>query len=137
MTGARPRGGPVKAAKARPAPTPKALPRPPDQPKPWEARQAEIVADLAALKEQYPAAFEKAHPLKIGVRDELAATTGISRTRLGRTLRYHTRRPAYLAALAAGGTRIGLDGEPAGEITEAERAAAAAALETKRERRPT
>jgi len=63
-------------------------------------------------------------PRKIGLGEELLALAGVhpalidlSRTQLRRALRVYTGSPAYQKALARGGPRCGLDGQPAGEVT--------------------
>jgi sRNA-binding protein len=62
-------------------------------------------------------------PLKIGLGEELLALAGVhpaielSRTPLCRALKGYTHAPAYRKALAKGGPRYDLDGQPTGEVT--------------------
>jgi hypothetical protein len=58
-------------------------------------------------------------PLKIGIDADLRERFPTANpTALGRWLKYWTGTDAYLAAVAAGGNRFGIDGEVAGEIAE-------------------
>ena len=71
----------------------------------------------ADLRARWPAAFNDARrPLKLGIHREM----GI----LGRSdaIRRWTAHPVYLRAVIAGGQRIDLDGNPAGEIAEVSKA---------------
>jgi sRNA-binding protein len=61
-------------------------------------------------------------PLKTGVHLDLIATDILSQHEAWAALRSYAGRRMYLAAVAAGGARIGLDGEIAGEVTPAESA---------------
>ena len=81
---------------------------------------------LDRLCEAFPACFSRTvpQPLKIGLGEELLALAGVhpaltdlSRTQLRRALKVYTHSPAYRKALARGGPRYGLDGQPAGEVT--------------------
>ena len=63
-------------------------------------------------------------PLKVGIGEEVFALAGVhptfaevTRTQLRRALKFYIYRFAYRKALAAGGLRYGLDGQPAGEVT--------------------
>ena len=78
------------------------------------------------LMEAFPACFSRKapQPLKIGLGEELLALAGVhpaladlTRTRIRRALKVYTGASAYRRALAAGGPRYDLDGQPAGEIT--------------------
>lgn len=78
------------------------------------------------LCEAFPDCFNQAapKPLKIGIGGELLALVGVhpalaevSRTQLRRAITFYTHRFAYRKALAAGGPRYGLDGQPVGEVT--------------------
>jgi ProP effector len=99
----------------------------------------ELIAALAGL---FPAVFVaeqwKPHrPLKRGVHNDLIER-GVLLARECRVLRLYVSRRMYQVALAAGGARYGLDGQPAGEVTpdEANTAkAAVAAIEAKRARK--
>jgi sRNA-binding protein len=77
-------------------------------------------AALAKLAELYPACFAAEasgphRPLKIGIYADLRKR-GLKAAVVG-VLGVYTRRPAYLKALAAGGPRYDLDGNPCGEVT--------------------
>jgi sRNA-binding protein len=78
------------------------------------------------LIETFPACFSRSapQPLKIGLGEELLALAGVhpalaelSRTQLRWALKVYTGALAYRRALAKGGPRYGLDGQPAGEVT--------------------
>ena len=78
------------------------------------------------LCEAFPDCFNQAapKPLKIGIGLEVLALAGthpalteVTRTQLRRALKLYTRRFVYRKAIAAGGDRYGLDGQPAGEVT--------------------
>ncbi len=78
------------------------------------------------LCEAFPDCFNQAapKPLKVGIGLEVLdlagthpALTEVTRTQLRRALKIYTRRFIYRKALAAGGARYGLDGQPAGEVT--------------------
>ena len=86
---------------------------------------------LDRLREAFPACFSRTapKPLKIGLGDELLALAGVhpaltdlSRTQIRRALRVYTGSSAYRKALARGGPRYGLDGQPAGEVTPEQQA---------------
>ena len=81
---------------------------------------------LDRLCRAFPACFDRSasKPLKIGLGEELMALAGVhpaladlARTRIRRALKFYTGFPAYRRALAKGGSRYGLDGQPAGEVT--------------------
>ncbi|MBS1223214.1 MAG: Fertility inhibition FinO-like protein [Proteobacteria bacterium] len=85
---------------------------------------------LDRLCAAFPACFDRQapKPLKIGLGEELLALAGVhpaladlSRTQLRRALKVYTGAPAYRKALARGGPRYGLDGQPTGEVTETAR----------------
>ena len=78
------------------------------------------------LLEAFPACFSRSvpKPLKIGLGEELMALAGVhpaladlTRTQIRRALKVYTGAAAYRRALAKGGPRYGLDGQPAGEVT--------------------
>lgn len=74
--------------------------------------------------------FRKPQPLKVGITAELMAdveTRGLPFTleMLKSSLALYTNRIDYVRALADGCQRIGLDGNPAGEPTEEQRAESA------------
>jgi sRNA-binding protein len=97
---------------------------------------------ISALAELFPFAFTaeqwKPHrPLKRGIHNDLIER-GVLLARECRVLRWYVSRRMYQLALAAGGARYNLDGQPAGEATleEADRAkAAVAAIEARQKRR--
>lgn len=95
---------------------------------------------MSALSKQsicqlYPEVFgSHIRPLKIGIANDLmAAHPALPKKLMHTILGGHTRRVAYIAALAAGGPRYALDGTPSGEVTEQERSDARARLKTIRE----
>ena len=78
------------------------------------------------LIEAFPACFSRSapQPLKIGLGEELLALVGdhpaladLSRTQIRRALKVYTGASAYRKALAKGGPRYDLDGQPTGEVT--------------------
>ena len=78
------------------------------------------------LVETFPACYSRSapQPLKIGLGEELMALAGVhpaladlTRTRIRRALKVYTGAAAYRKALAKGGFRYDLDGQPAGEVT--------------------
>ena len=86
---------------------------------------------LDQLCQAFPACFNRTdpRPLKIGLGDELLALAGVhpaladlTRTRIRRALTVYTGMPAYRQALARGGPRYGLDGQPTGEVTPEQQA---------------
>ena len=96
-----------------------------------------IMATLELLAARWPAAFAvhqaRRRPLAIGIhRDILAALDGaVTPDELSRALRFYTGNRVYLRRIAAGVTRVDLNGAPAGVITEKE-AAYARAIERRR-----
>jgi ProP effector len=82
---------------------------------------------IAALTDLFPQAFaaekwQPHRPLKIGIHLDLAASDIMTPSEAQTALRSYARRRMYLVAVAAGGTRIDLNGNPAGEVTPAEAA---------------
>ena len=86
---------------------------------------------LDRLCAAFPACFSRTapQPLKIGLGEELLALAGVhpaltdlTRTQMRRALRVYTGAPAYRKALARGGPRYGLDGQPTGEVTPEQQA---------------
>lgn len=72
---------------------------------------------LARLVAAYPV-FRDIQPLAIGIHKAIiAALPDIDRMALRRALQRHTACTTYLKAIAAGGSRFGLDGVPNGDIT--------------------
>jgi ProP effector len=75
---------------------------------------------LATLAELFPRCFVARHyephrALKVGIRQDLVGI--LTEAEIDQALRWYCSRLMYHRAIAAGGTRTGLDGEPAGEIT--------------------
>jgi ProP effector len=84
-------------------------------------------ATIAQLAQMYPACFyvarQQRRPLKIGIRPDLAALDlGIGRRELDSALAWYVNGIAYLHSLRVGADRIGLDGAPAGVVSEADEA---------------
>jgi ProQ/FINO family len=97
-----------------------------------ELRWGRAEALLTDWQARWPGAFcDPPVPLKIGIDAEIRTalqqaaeggdTTAPSWTLIKGALGRWTRRPAYRAALAAAPYRIGLDGQPAGEIADEHR----------------
>ncbi|TIV47470.1 MAG: prop expression regulator [Mesorhizobium sp.] len=83
------------------------------------------------LSAKWPAAFnpKAPMPLRIGIHNDIRVLDGeLSDDELRRALRAYTSMPRYLARLNAGAVRVDLDGEPAGEVSDAEAASAKALL---------
>ena len=102
---------------------------------------SEINPVLDQLCQAFPACFNRTvpKPLKIGLGEEVMALAGmhpaladLSRTQLRRALKVYTGASAYRKALARGGPRYDLDGQPAGEVTPDQQAFA----QTPRPKRP-
>ena len=81
----------------------------------------------AALHERFPAVFgprgSQPAPLKVGIREDLLARQdelGAPWGRVACFLRAWTRRRIYHEAICRRGPRIGLDGQPAGEVSESD-----------------
>jgi ProP effector len=73
-----------------------------------------VFAELAAA---YPV-FRDAQPLAIGIhKSVMAAHPGLDKDAVRKALQRHTASTRYLKAVAAGGARFGLDGQPSGEVT--------------------
>ena len=81
---------------------------------------------LDRLCQAFPACFNRSapQPLKIGLGEELLALAGVhpaladlTRTRIRWALKAYTGAPAYRKALARGGPRYDLNGQPAGKVT--------------------
>jgi ProP effector len=83
-------------------------------------RKRQAIAALAKLAELYPACFAADaagphRPLKIGIHRDLIER-GMQPGEV-QALMLYVKRPAYKAALIAGGPRYDLDGNPYGEVT--------------------
>lgn len=82
-------------------------------------------AVIAYLAQEFPSCFStegEAHPLKIGIFEDLAERLAddemVSKTRLRSALRQYTSSWRYLRAVQPGAKRVNLDGEPAGEVEQ-------------------
>jgi sRNA-binding protein len=101
------------------------LPKTPDVASPTKKKRpdATVGAVIALLAERWPATFAvhefRRKPLKVGIfGDVVAAIDGaVTRAELGKALGCYTANPIYMSKLRAGVARIGLDGQPAGEVT--------------------
>jgi ProP effector len=78
---------------------------------------------LAYLTEKFPTCFVQsgsAHPLKIGIFDDLASRLAddpmVSKTRLRSAVRHYTNSWRYLRCIKVGAQRLDLDGQPAGTV---------------------
>ena len=78
------------------------------------------------LCEVFPECFNRLapKPLKIGLGETVLALAGVhptfaelTRTQLRRAIKFYAHHFAYCKALAAGGPRYDLDGQPDGEVT--------------------
>jgi ProP effector len=83
-------------------------------------------ANIAALAALFPAAFSaepwRAHrPLKVGTGDELVARGVFGAPQVNAALKRYVDRLAYQKCLAAGGARVDLDGNVAGEVSSEQR----------------
>lgn len=119
------------------SPTPTTAPGTP----PPLAAAAATAADLSPaatgrrLAELFPALFAGgAKPLKLRIQADIQqrAPGVFSRKALSIFLHRHTTSTAYLRAMAQQASRFDLDGQPAGEIAEEHRSAAAAELQRRR-----
>ncbi|KLP39531.1 hypothetical protein ABR36_10900 [Enterobacter ludwigii] len=89
---------------------------------------------LARLAKMWPQAFDlqNPRPLAVGIMDAIAAELnamgigGLGTSRIA--VHHHTTRINYLRALAAGGPRYNLHGEPEGEVTAEQQQRAAETL---------
>ena len=101
---------------------------------PTEQKRKSPSALFRYLSERWPGTFDakEPKPLKIGIRGDIRALDSeLSDEDLNRALRAYTRRDKYLAQLRAGATRVDLNGEAAGEVTEADAATAKAWLQAR------
>lgn len=76
---------------------------------------------LAQLAQHYPRLFDPANPkpLAIGTHAAMRTDCGLSGAKIRRGLREWTRHVSYLSALAEGGHRFDINGNVAGEISDA------------------
>ena len=76
---------------------------------------------IAKLIDQFPSAFStNPQPLKIGIGNDIAKALDIDPRSVALALGYYCNLSAYLSACRKGATRVDLDGNPAGTVTEAE-----------------
>jgi ProP effector len=90
-------------------------------------------AAIATLAKLYPNTFvaekwEPHRPLKVGIYNDLTAANILRRRELHAALAAYTAHRTYLLAMTAGAPRIGLDGLPAGTVTEQDAESAAERL---------
>jgi ProP effector len=86
-------------------------------------------ANIAALAELFPAAFSaepwQAHrPLKVGIGNDLVARGVFDAQDVNAALKRYVDRLTYQKCLAAGGARVDLDGNVAGELSNEHRSRA-------------
>lgn len=88
-----------------------------------DARIARRMATLAEMQATWPLTFDldMPVPLAIGIHAQVRDALAISDEAAGDALRWWCHRAAYRAARMAGGHRYGLDGEPAGEVSDEHR----------------
>src|SRR5258708_6429429 len=107
---------------------------PSPQPNSLQRRRRAIEETIATLAELFPQTFiaekwQQHKPLKIGIDIDLVERGVLTAGECARVLgRYCCGRRAYQMALAAGGPRFDLDGQPSGEVTTAEQEAAKSAI---------
>lgn len=96
------------------------------------ARRVAQQAVFAQMQTHAPTLFdpEAPKPLAIGIGPKLRAALSLSHRQAHGVLAWWTHRPAYQAALAAGGARYALDGTEDGAVTAAEQETAQARLGT-------
>ena len=80
----------------------------------------EIIAQ--SLAAQFPAAFARPVPLKVGIFADVLAATDITTEALTAFLLTWCGDPRYLAKIRAGKSRVDLQGRKAGTVTEQEEA---------------
>jgi hypothetical protein len=94
-------------------------------------RAAARDAALAALRERFPLVFDPANPLPLalGIGKEVRAAASLSWSLCDNVLDHWTGRPAYIAAIAADGSRRhNLDGTESGAVSDLHRERAAKLL---------
>ncbi|MCT7377961.1 ProQ/FinO family protein [Chelativorans salis] len=90
------------------------------------------------LSAKWPKAFnpKAPRPLKIGIHHDIRALDGdLSDDELSTAMRAYTKIGNYLSKLRAGAVRVDLNGKPAGEVSEADAAAANALMHIRNLRR--
>jgi ProP effector len=112
-------------------------PTPPATPTPAPARP-DGAACGERLKQRFPALFAGApKPLKLRIQSDIQeqAPGEFTKQDLSAFLRRYTTSTSYLVAITKAGTRFGLDGEPAGELSDEHRRIAAEELTRRRANR--
>jgi sRNA-binding protein len=104
-------------------------------PSAWKCAAAKT---LCSLRAKFPDCFAGSRqPLKLKVREDIIASAPeIDPVNVGRALKLYTSHVAYLSQVIEGADRIGIDGKPAGAVTEAEAKHAAELLAKRRKRKP-
>lgn len=126
------------------AEAPKKKKRKNNPPKPKKAPRPELptgkVKRTKILTENWPALFDRKNlrPLQVGIFDVLMADVlarglDISIRQMHLGLVHWTKRPAYIKCISEGGMRYGIDGQPAGEVSEEHQAHAAVKLQPTQE----
>jgi ProP effector len=89
---------------------------------------------IATLSDRLPSAFslKRPQPLKVGSGNEIAKMFDINPRAVGLALGFYCNRSAYLSACKKGATRVDLDGNLAGSVTERDAAHAEKLLEERR-----
>ncbi len=95
---------------------------------------------IERLQDKYPAAFPEKHkvPLKLGIRQDVfnqAKEWNVSEKAAATALTLWCSDPDYYKAVAAGGLRYDLDGNPSDEVTEEQQQTAETALRQARAKR--
>lgn len=108
-----------------------------NKPAPRNKNRVANQAAITQIAELYPLTFnrEAVKPLKIGIQDDLVADGKLAQGKIKRALASYVRSPLYYKALQAGATRIDLQGQPAGEVTEEQADHAKAMLAKLREQK--
>lgn len=89
-------------------------------------RRRDVMPTLELLAERFPACFSvfegRRKPLAIGIHLDILAALGdaVTADELGLVLRCYVANKVYRSHLIAGATRYGLNGQPAGIVTEKE-----------------
>ena len=95
-------------------------------------RKNNVNATISELAVAFPAAFThdpvQVRPLKLGIKDDLYARSGISRRRITAALRSYCNTASYLTVTKQGAVRVDLDGQPTSTVTEAQAKHATEAL---------
>lgn len=95
---------------------------------PTAAKSPARNALLETIRENF-AVFREARPLALGIHKAIIERMpGLDTAQLRLAMRIHTASTRYLKALLATRERFDLDGNPAGEVTEEQRAVASTAL---------